>query len=179
MNKAPNQPIGVIPMDAIFTPVRNVTYSVENTRVGHITDYDRLIIESLADSYVSAGAFKLGIDSHKKKMRLVEKITNLRSIYLKTPYGDQAIFTSSSAFFKNGGFPDILIMEDFVFIKKMKRTGKIITLPEAVTTSSRRWDTFGVVKTTTINQVIIIAYTLGISPHTLSRWYKRKKGLTG
>ncbi len=142
-------------------------------------NYDKLIIESLADPDIAAGAFKLGIDSPKRKMRLVEKISNLRSIYLKIPYGDQAIFTPSLTFFKNGGFPNIPIMEDFVFIKKMKKKGEIITLPAAVTTSSRRWDTFGVIKTTTINQLIIMAYTIGISPYTLSRWYKRKKGLTG
>jgi DNA-directed RNA polymerase subunit alpha len=44
-NKKENQPIGVIPIDSIFTPVKKVNYTVENTRVGQITDYDRLILE--------------------------------------------------------------------------------------------------------------------------------------
>jgi DNA-directed RNA polymerase subunit alpha len=44
-NKIPDQPIGTIPIDAIFNPIRNVTYTVENTRVGHRTDYERLILE--------------------------------------------------------------------------------------------------------------------------------------
>ncbi len=44
-NKKPGQPIGVIPVDSIFTPVRRVNYTVENTRVGQITNYDRLIME--------------------------------------------------------------------------------------------------------------------------------------
>ena len=38
-------PIGVIPMDSIFTPIRKVNYSVEDTRVGQITDYDKLTLE--------------------------------------------------------------------------------------------------------------------------------------
>lgn len=44
-NKKPNQPIGVIPIDSIFTPVRRVNFKVENTRVGQITNYDKLTLE--------------------------------------------------------------------------------------------------------------------------------------
>jgi len=44
-NKQPGQPIGIIPVDSIYTPVRKVNYTVENTRVGQITDYDRLTLE--------------------------------------------------------------------------------------------------------------------------------------
>jgi len=44
-NKEENQPIGMIPMDAIFSPVRKVNYTVTNARVGQITDYDKLTLE--------------------------------------------------------------------------------------------------------------------------------------
>ncbi len=44
-NKRSDQPIGVIPMDSIFTPVERVNYTVENARVGGVTDYDRLVLE--------------------------------------------------------------------------------------------------------------------------------------
>ena len=44
-NKREGQPIGVIPIDSIFTPVKKVNFFVENTRVGQITDYDKLILE--------------------------------------------------------------------------------------------------------------------------------------
>ncbi|MDD2480657.1 MAG: DNA-directed RNA polymerase subunit alpha [Lutispora sp.] len=44
-NKQPNQLIGMIPIDSIFTPVTKVNYSVENTRVGNRTDYDKLTLE--------------------------------------------------------------------------------------------------------------------------------------
>ncbi|KMT21212.1 DNA-directed RNA polymerase subunit alpha [Clostridium cylindrosporum] len=44
-NKSTNQPIGVIPVDSIYTPIKRVNYSVENTRVGQITDYDKLTLE--------------------------------------------------------------------------------------------------------------------------------------
>ncbi|MEW6032577.1 MAG: DNA-directed RNA polymerase subunit alpha [Bacillota bacterium] len=48
-NKWPEQPIGVIPVDSIFTPVRRVNFSVEDTRVGQITDYDKLTLEVWTD----------------------------------------------------------------------------------------------------------------------------------
>lgn len=44
-NKEPNQPIGIIPVDSIYTPIKRVNYTVEDTRVGQITDYDKLTFE--------------------------------------------------------------------------------------------------------------------------------------
>jgi len=44
-NKSTNQPIGVIPVDSIYTPARKVNFLVENTRVGHVTDYDKLTMD--------------------------------------------------------------------------------------------------------------------------------------
>ena len=44
-NKKPGTPIGVIPMDSIFTPIKKVNFTVENTRVGQVTDYDKLTLE--------------------------------------------------------------------------------------------------------------------------------------
>lgn len=48
-NKEENQPIGTIPMDAIFSPIRKVNYAVTNARVGQITDYDKLTLEVWTD----------------------------------------------------------------------------------------------------------------------------------
>jgi DNA-directed RNA polymerase subunit alpha len=52
-NKKPNQPIGVVAIDSLFSPVTRVRYSVENARVGQRTDYDRLILEVWTDSRIS------------------------------------------------------------------------------------------------------------------------------
>lgn len=48
-NKQPNQPLGIIAIDSIYTPVKKVNFYVENTRVGQITDYDKLTIELWTD----------------------------------------------------------------------------------------------------------------------------------
>ncbi|HTX65907.1 MAG TPA: DNA-directed RNA polymerase subunit alpha [Opitutaceae bacterium] len=52
-NKKEDQPIGVIPVDSLFSPVRLVRYTVENTRVGQITDYDKLILEIWTDGRIT------------------------------------------------------------------------------------------------------------------------------
>lgn len=53
-NKKPNQDISVLPIDSIYTPVKKVNYQVENTRVGQVVDYDKLIIEVWTDGSLKA-----------------------------------------------------------------------------------------------------------------------------
>ena len=53
MNKNENTPISVIPTDSIYTPVRQCNFTVENTRVGQVTDYDKLILEIWTDGSVT------------------------------------------------------------------------------------------------------------------------------
>ncbi|MDY4959428.1 MAG: DNA-directed RNA polymerase subunit alpha [Lentihominibacter sp.] len=53
MNKDENTPISVIPTDSIYTPVRKCNFTVENTRVGQVTDYDKLILELWTDGSIA------------------------------------------------------------------------------------------------------------------------------
>lgn len=81
-NKQPGQPIGVIPVDSIFTPIRKVNYIVENTRVGQITDYDKLILEVWTngtikpDEAISFGA-KILSEHLKLFITLTEHVGNV------------------------------------------------------------------------------------------------------
>ena len=61
-----NPPIGLICVDSIYTPVYNVNYKVENTRVGNVTDFDKLTLEVLTDGTISA----------KEAISLAAKILN-------------------------------------------------------------------------------------------------------
>lgn len=78
-NKKPNQPIGVIAIDSIFTPVQRVNFNVENTRVGQRTDYDKLTMEIWTngaikpDEAVSAAA-KILIDHFNLFLGLTDKV---------------------------------------------------------------------------------------------------------
>ncbi|MDJ0799696.1 MAG: glycosyltransferase, partial [Calothrix sp. MO_167.B12] len=89
--------------------------------------------------------------------------------------GDQAIFLKREVFQAVGGFPELPIMEDFELIRQLKRQGRIVTLPAPVITSARRWLKKGVWQTTLINQVVIVAYFLDVSPERIRRWYRRGK----
>ncbi|HOH55500.1 MAG TPA: DNA-directed RNA polymerase subunit alpha [Paludibacteraceae bacterium] len=51
-NRTPNLEIGVIPIDSIFTPIRNVKYTIENYRVEQVTDYEKLVIEIFTDGSI-------------------------------------------------------------------------------------------------------------------------------
>ena len=121
---------------------------------------------------VVAGAFSLAIDLPGVALRLVEKAANLRSTLLQMPYGDQAIFIPRQRFLEAEGYPEVPILEDLLLIQRLKKSGRIAIAPLPVLTSGRRWQQFGVMKTTLLNQVIILGHLAGLSPHLLQRWYR-------
>ncbi len=141
-------------------------------------NFDRYILGALKKPGISGGAFELCIDSPVPALRLIERIANWRSRYLKTPYGDQAIFVLSRTFHQIGGFPELPIMEDFEMIRRLRKKGEVVTLPEPVITSPRRWLSYGILKTTLINQLIVVSYFMGISPVILARLYSRGKEIS-
>ena len=136
--------------------------------------YNELIINSFSDSKVVGGAFKLKIDLSLFSLRLIEMLVNWRSQFFLIPYGDQAIFVKTSVFREIGGFTNFPIMEDFEFIQRLNKRGKIIILSAKVITSGRRWQKLGVIKTTFINQLIILGYYLGVPPKKLAQWYRER-----
>jgi rSAM/selenodomain-associated transferase 2/rSAM/selenodomain-associated transferase 1 len=141
-------------------------------------NFDRHVLGALDQPGVVIGAFKLHIDSPVPSLRIIECIANWRSQYLKMPYGDQAIFMFSKVFHQMGGFPNIPIMEDFEFIRRFQRLGSVLTLPVPVTTSPRRWLNHGILKTTLINQMIVLSYFLGITPDTILRLYRKDRRIS-
>ena len=75
-NKIPNQPIGVIPLDSIFTPIKKVNYFVEDTRVGQTTDYDRLTLDVWTDGSIRPDeAISLGAKILSKHLNLFINLT--------------------------------------------------------------------------------------------------------
>jgi rSAM/selenodomain-associated transferase 2 len=132
--------------------------------------FDRMIRETL--SHAISGAFQLKIDATLPGLRWVEWGVNLRSRYFQLPYGDQAIFLRTDTFEKMGGFPNLPIMEDFEFVRSLKQWGNIAIVPDFVLTSGRRWQKLGVFRTTIVNQIVILAYFLGVSPQRILQWYR-------
>jgi hypothetical protein len=139
-------------------------------------NFNRLILAALEQTGVAAGAFRLAIDSRAAGIRFIERVADMRSRYLQLPYGDQALFMKKSIFDAIGGFADVPIMEDFILACHLRRKGRIAILPAAVITSPRRWLHFGILRTWLINQMIVVAFYLGIAPERLARWYRRETG---
>jgi rSAM/selenodomain-associated transferase 2 len=137
--------------------------------------FDAQIRQTLSQPRVVAGAFDLQIDALPLVFRLVEWGVQLRSRFFQMPYGDQAIFLTKKVFQEIGGFPELPIMEDFELIRRLNSQGRIVIINTPVITSARRWLQKGVFKTTLLNQIIIIAYLLGVSPNRIRSWYRREK----
>jgi rSAM/selenodomain-associated transferase 2/rSAM/selenodomain-associated transferase 1 len=137
--------------------------------------YEWYVLNVMGKPGVVAGAFTLVIDGSEFGFRIIEMLANFRSRVFQMPYGDQGIFLRGEVFRGLGGFPDMVLMEDFVFMQRVRKRGKVAILPAAVKTSARRWRNLGILKTTLINQAVLLGYFLGINPERLARLYRRSK----
>lgn len=137
-------------------------------------DFPHAVSTCLANSENILGSFRLQVNNSDILLSLVLLFTNIRSKFLQLPYGDQSLFIRKKDFLKLGGFPEVPIMEDYIFVKRAKKKGKIVTLDQAVTTSARRWKRLGVLQTTVTNQLVVLGYYLGIKPEKLAAFYRRK-----
>jgi uncharacterized protein len=137
-------------------------------------DFLAQIQQTLAQPSVVAGAFELAIAGEQPGLRWVERGVKWRSRFGQLPYGDQGIFLRAETFWELGGFADLPIMEDFEFVKRLQKLGKIAIAPATVTTSARRWEKLGVFKTTVINQLMVMAYYLGVPGERLAQFYRRR-----
>ncbi|MBE9223990.1 TIGR04283 family arsenosugar biosynthesis glycosyltransferase [Phormidium sp. LEGE 05292] len=138
-------------------------------------NFPQMVLAATQKPGVVGGAFELAIDAKIRGIRLVEKMVNWRSHFFSLPYGDQAIFIKAEIFQKIGCFPIQPIMEDFVFIRKLKKIGKIAIISPPVITSGRRWQQLGIIKTTLINQLMILGYYLGVPPEKLASFYRKNR----
>ena len=134
--------------------------------------FPALVNTTLARPGVAGGAFEFAISGEFAGRRLIERGTNWRARRRQMPYGDQAIFVRRETFAQVGGFPDLPIMEDYEFVRRLRRLGKIALAAGAAMTSDRRWQRLGAARTTLFNQFVVAGYRLGVPPTRLARWYR-------
>jgi len=116
------------------------------------------------------GRFDVKIDGRHALLKLVGRAMNLRSRLTGIATGDQAIFVRREAF---SGFPEIALMEDVAFCKRMKRLGPPARVRETVLTSGRRWESRGVLRTIVLMWSLRLLYFLGARPERLVRFYEK------
>jgi len=135
------------------------------------SDADRLVVDALAGSQRAWGRFDVTIAGRSRLLRVVAAMMNWRSRITGIATGDQAMFMTRAAFARAGGFPDIALMEDVVMSRRLKGIGPPACLTARVTTSGRRWDRDGVVRTIFMMWRLRLAFFLGTEPARLARQY--------
>ena len=86
----------------------------------------QLLTQALNDPQVVGGRFDVRLDADGWPFRMIETMMNLRSRLTRISTGDQAIFVRRQVFQKIGGYPDLALMEDVEFSRKLKRVGRIV-----------------------------------------------------
>ena len=140
-NKKPNQDISVLPIDSIYTPVKKVNYQVENTRVGQMVDYDKLVIEVWTDGSLKAhealslaakvltGHLELFIDlseTSKNTQVMVEKEESKKEKVLEMPIEDLELSVRSYNCLKRASISTVedLISRSQTDMMKVRNLGK-------------------------------------------------------
>lgn len=117
------------------------------------------------------GRFDVRIEGSISGLGMVAFMMNWRSRLTDIATGDQAIFVTREAFRKRGGFPVIPLMEDIVFSSWMRQESRPACLTEKVTTSGRRWEKHGLLRTILMMWWLRIRFYFGASPNDLAREY--------
>lgn len=130
-----------------------------------------LVREALDAPASTAGAFKLSFDKDSPILKFIAFIADLRARIERIPYGDQAVFIYKDTFNRLGGFPEIPLMEDVEFFRKIKKERReIVILKEEIKTSARRYEN-GPLRRALRNTMIRILHLCGAGPSFLARIY--------
>jgi rSAM/selenodomain-associated transferase 2 len=132
---------------------------------------DRHVIDVLGRARRAWGRFNVTIAGRSPLLAIVAAMMNWRSRITGIATGDQAMFMTRAAFAQAGGFPDIALMEDIVMSRRLKAITPPACLAARVTTSGRRWDRDGVLRTIFMMWRLRLAFFLGVEPAHLARQY--------
>ena len=134
-------------------------------------DADLMLRDGLNSSSWQWGRFDVQIAGRSALLPIIAGFMNWRSLATSIATGDQAMFATRAAFVAAGGFPDIPLMEDIELSRRLKRVSRPLCLAARVTTSGRRWDQRGVVRTMLLMWRLRLAHFLGMEPAALARRY--------
>lgn len=133
---------------------------------------DQQILAAFANSSKCWGRFNVHIEGKSWLLKPISILINLRSRLTGIATGDQAIFVRRRTFRSMGGFPDQPLMEDIELSKRLRAQSPPVCLSQKVTTSGRRWDTYGLWRTVWLMWRLRWRYWRGESPEQLAREYR-------
>lgn len=117
------------------------------------------------------GRFDVHIAGAISGLAMVAFMMNWRSRLTGIATGDQAIFVTRTAFQRQGGFPTIPLMEDIALSQALRKVAWPACLADQVSTSGRRWEKHGLLRTILSMWWLRLRFFLGASPHALAREY--------
>ncbi len=135
-------------------------------------DAKTMIDTTLADQRMVGGRFDVRFDRPSMWGTIISRMMNWRSRLSGIATGDQALFVRRPIFEQMGGFADMPLMEDIEFSRRLKRKGATAALTATVTTSFRRWEQQGPLRTILLMWTLRFLYWIGVSPSHLAHWYK-------
>jgi len=130
-----------------------------------------MIEKALADHQTVGGWFDVRFDRPSMWGSIISRMMNWRSRLSGIATGDQALFVRRHVFEQIGGFADMPLMEDIDFSGRLKRAGTTAALTATVTTSFRRWERHGPLRTILLMWALRFLYWIGVSPHRLKNYY--------
>jgi rSAM/selenodomain-associated transferase 2 len=131
-----------------------------------------LVRLALDDEETVGGAFRFSLEERTPFFRFITMTTNFRALRMGIVFGDQGLFVRREIFHEAEGYPEQPLMEDFELVRRLRRRGRFVILPETMVTSARRWRAVGPVRNSLLNILITWSYLLGVSPERLARWYR-------
>ena len=137
-----------------------------------VPDARQQIDRALTSRHIPGGVFRHRFVTTHPYFRLLEVADSLRVCCLRIGYGDQGIFMRRSVFEQLGGFPEVALMEDVLFMRRLRDLGRIVLLPGPLFTSARRHESRGPFRQTLRNWTLLAAEQLGIDPTQLARFYR-------
>lgn len=136
--------------------------------------FGALVLQAIDDGAV-AGRFDVVLRGTHPLLRVVATMMNARSRLTGISTGDQAIFVRRDVFERLGGYAAIPLMEDVELTTRLKRAGRLAALRLRVSTSGRRWEEHGVVRTIVLMWLLRLAYACGVPADRLARRYRRHR----
>lgn len=130
------------------------------------------LFAALANTGRDWGHFDVRLTDARGLLRVVAPLMNLRARLTGIATGDQGLFVRRAVFETVDGFPPIELMEDVALSHRLKRRGPPVCLADTLLTSSRRWQTHGVLRTILLMWSLRLAYAMGVAPAGLARWYR-------
>jgi rSAM/selenodomain-associated transferase 2 len=134
-------------------------------------EVDSLISVMLADPRYRWGRFDVRIEGRHPLLPVIAAMMNLRSRITGICTGDQAIFVRRRTFMELDGYPDIPLMEDIALSKSLRRRSPPACISARVTTSGRRWEQRGVLRTILLMWRLRFDYWRGVDPRELAIRY--------